>query len=66
MMRSHNSRADTEQQEISCPPNEPSQSKQTPASKDHTLEVLSVVHQLVDLHKSASDIRATPYVQVLP
>jgi hypothetical protein len=35
-------------------------------AKDHTLEVLSVVHQLVDLHKSAQDIRETPYVQVLP
>jgi hypothetical protein len=62
----YNSRADTEQQEMSCLPNEPSQSKQTASFKDHTLEVLSVVHQLVDLHKSASDIRATPYIQVLP
>jgi len=34
--------------------------------KDHTLEILSVVHQLVDLNKSATDIRATPFVQVLP
>jgi len=33
---------------------------------DHTLEVLSVVHQMVDLQKSAQDIRETPYVQVLP
>jgi hypothetical protein len=35
-------------------------------AKDHTLEILSVVHQLVDLNKSATDIRATPFVQVLP
>jgi len=34
--------------------------------RDHTLEILSVLHQLVGLHKSATDIRATPYVQVLP
>ena len=34
--------------------------------KDHTLEVLAVVHQLVDLQKSAQDIKETPYVQVLP
>jgi len=34
--------------------------------KDHTLEVLSVVHQLIDLQKSAQDILQTPYVQVLP
>jgi hypothetical protein len=36
------------------------------AQKDHTLEILSVLHQLVGLHKSATDIRATPVVQVLP
>jgi len=34
--------------------------------RDHTLEILSVLHQLVNLNKSASDIRATPSVQVLP
>jgi hypothetical protein len=34
--------------------------------RDHTLEVLAIVHQLVDLQKSAKDIRETPYVQVLP
>jgi hypothetical protein len=34
--------------------------------RDHTLEVLSIVHQMVDLQKSAKDIRETPYVQVLP
>lgn len=34
--------------------------------KDHTLEILSVLHQLVNLNKSATDIRATPSVQVLP
>jgi hypothetical protein len=35
-------------------------------SRDHTLEILAVVHQLIDLQKSAQDIRETPYVQVLP
>jgi len=34
--------------------------------KDHTLEVLSVLHQLVGLNKSATDIRSTPTVNVLP
>ena len=34
--------------------------------RDHTLEVLSVLHQLVGLHKSATDIRPTPSVNVLP
>ena len=34
--------------------------------KDHTLEVLSVLHQLVGLNKSATDIRTTPFVQVVP
>jgi hypothetical protein len=34
--------------------------------KDHTLEILSVLHQLVNLNKSAADIRPTPSVQVLP
>jgi hypothetical protein len=34
--------------------------------KDHTLEILAVLHQLVGLHRSAADIRATPTVQVLP
>ena len=36
------------------------------ARRDHTLEVLSVLHQLVGLNKSATDIRATPFVQVVP
>ena len=36
------------------------------AQRDHTLEILSVLHQLVGLHKSATDIRATPVVQVVP
>jgi hypothetical protein len=36
------------------------------APKDHTLEVLAVLHQLVGINKSATDIRATPFVQVLP
>src|SRR5262249_50806515 len=34
--------------------------------KDHTLEILGVLHQLVGLNKSAADIRSTPAVQVLP
>jgi hypothetical protein len=34
--------------------------------KDHTIEILSVLHQLVNLNKSATDIRPTPSVQVLP
>ena len=34
--------------------------------KDHTIEILSVLHQLVNLNKSATDIRGTPSVQVLP
>ncbi len=37
-----------------------------PAVRDHTLEVLAVVHHLVDLQRSAKDIRETPFVQVLP
>ena len=37
-----------------------------PNRKDHTLEILSVLHQLVNLNKSATDIRPTPSVQVLP
>jgi hypothetical protein len=41
-------------------------SRRSTNAKDHTLEVLSVVHQMVDLQKSAQDIRETPYVQVLP
>jgi hypothetical protein len=35
------------------------------ARRDHTLEILSVLHQLVGLNKSAADIRATPFVQVV-
>jgi hypothetical protein len=38
----------------------------TTARKDHTLEVLGVLHQLIGLNKSATDIRSTPAVQVLP
>ena len=34
--------------------------------KDHTIEILSVLQQLVNLNKSAADIRSTPSVQVLP
>jgi hypothetical protein len=37
-----------------------------PMGRDHTLEVLSVLHQLIGLHRSAADIRQTPAVQVLP
>ncbi len=48
------------------PPNEPSCPQDYVHRKDHTLEILSIVHQLVNLHKSAADIRATPSVQVLP
>ena len=33
---------------------------------DHTLEVLSIVNQLINLNKSASDLKLTPYVQVVP
>jgi hypothetical protein len=36
------------------------------SARDHTLEILAAVHQLIDLQKSAQDIRETPYVQVLP
>jgi hypothetical protein len=48
----------------SCPTDRLSTRSTLP--KDHTLEVLSVVHQMVDLQKSSQDIRETPYVQVLP
>jgi hypothetical protein len=34
--------------------------------KDHTLEILSVLHQLVGLNKFATDVRSTPSVHVLP
>lgn len=34
--------------------------------KDHTLEILAVLRQLVDLNQSATDIRETPFVKVLP
>lgn len=34
--------------------------------KDHTLEILAVLHQLIGLHRSAADLRQTPTVQVLP
>lgn len=50
---------DTRHQDTLCRPDSPYQ-------PDHTLEILSIVHQLVNLHKSATDIRATPAVQVLP
>jgi len=36
------------------------------AGRDHTLAILSVLHQMVGLHRSAADIRQTPTVQVLP
>lgn len=38
----------------------------SPPRKDHAIEVLGVLHQLVGLNKSATDVRATPTVQVLP
>lgn len=50
---------DARRQGTSCPPD-------YPYRPDHTLEILSVVHQLVNLNKSATDIRPTPSVQVLP
>jgi hypothetical protein len=37
-----------------------------PLAKDHTLEILAVLHQLVGINQSAADIRPTPFVQVLP
>lgn len=49
----------------SCPGEEAASDDSEPA-KDHTLEVFSVVQQLVDLQQSATDILQTPYVQVLP
>lgn len=33
--------------------------------RDHSLEILSVLHQLVGLNKCAADIRAAPAVPVL-
>jgi len=36
------------------------------ARRDHTLEILAVLHRLPGLNKSATDIRATPFVQVVP
>ena len=50
---------ETARQSVSCPPGDT-------ARRDHTLEILSVLHQLVGLNKSATDIRATPTVNVLP
>jgi hypothetical protein len=41
-------------------------SPQNATGKDHTLEILAVLQQLVGLHRSATDIRSTPAVQVLP
>ena len=37
-----------------------------PNRKDYTLEIVSVLHQLVGLNKSATDVRTTPFVNVLP
>jgi hypothetical protein len=34
--------------------------------RDHTLEVLSIINQLVNLNKSAADIRPTPVFQLAP
>jgi len=50
---------DTYRQGLNCRPD-------PTARKDHTIEILSVLHQLVGLNKSATDIRSTPSVQVLP
>ena len=36
------------------------------AGVDHTLEILSVLHQLVGLNRSAAELRQTPTVQVVP
>jgi len=33
---------------------------------DHTLEVLSIVNQLMNINKSANDLRTTPTVQLIP
>jgi hypothetical protein len=35
-------------------------------AKDHTLAVLAVLHQLIGLNRSATDIRQTPAVQLVP
>jgi hypothetical protein len=37
-----------------------------PLPRDHSLEVLAVLHQLVGINKSAADVKSTPFVQVLP
>lgn len=36
------------------------------SEKDHTLEVLSILTQLIDLNKSAKDLRETPTVKIIP
>jgi hypothetical protein len=36
------------------------------SQNDHSLEVIAIVNQLMDLNKKATDIRATPLVQVVP
>lgn len=33
---------------------------------DHSLQVMAIISQLVDLNKSATDLRPTPVVQVIP
>jgi hypothetical protein len=36
------------------------------AGADHTLEILSILHQLVGLNRSGAELRQTPAVQVVP
>ena len=50
----------------SAPRRDESSGADNAQQKDHTLEILGVLQQLVNLNKSATDIRATPSVQVLP
>ncbi len=33
---------------------------------DHSLQVMAIINQLINLNKSATDLRATPIVQVVP
>jgi len=37
-----------------------------PVARDHTLEVLSILNFLMNINKSATDIKTTPLVQVVP
>ena len=51
---------------VGNPPTEVFCRAEHPSRKDHTLEVLAVLHQLIGLNRSASDIRPTGSVFVLP